>query len=387
MSLFSGCGGMDLGFSEAGLAVNEAYDSDPIAIETYNKNSNSIGFIKEIDGRYQITDPVDVIIATPPCQGFSTAGGYQKKDPRNSLFITASNIIASSRPNLAVLENVAAITNAKNKPLLDKAIQILKNAGYHVELCILNSEDFCVPQRRKRAFIVARSNNRLFDFSNLKPSTRKINVKMALTGISPEADAHEIVFPERNSKHAIISNYIKPGQKLCNVRASEACVHTWEIPEVFGRTTNKEVDVLRAIQRLRRRNRVRSYGDADPVEQETIDTYFKKSTKKEVLNLHAKRYLRFIGDKVDLSNTFNGKYRRLDPNGMSPTVDTRFGDIRLFLHPWENRGLTAREAARLQGFPDWFLFKGNNQTRLRQIGNAVPPPLAKQIAQVVRDLI
>ena len=103
--------------------------------------------------------------------------------------------------------------------------------------------------------------------------------------------------------------------------------------------------------------------------------------------LHGKGYLRQIGKAYDLAHTFNGKFRRLSWDEPSPAVDTRFGQPRYFLHPQESRGLSVREAARIQGFPDSFIFSGSRQTQFRLVGNAVPPPLALSIANVVRGLL
>ena len=104
-----------------------------------------------------------------------------------------------------------------------------------------------------------------------------------------------------------------------------------------------------------------------------------------IKRLHAGDYLRKIGQRVDLSHTVNGKYRRLDWEHLAPAVDTRFGEPRYYLHPEEHRGLSEREAARIQGFPDDFEFSGSRAAQFRMVGNAVPPPLAQQLAIVIRD--
>ena len=90
---------------------------------------------------------------------------------------------------------------------------------------------------------------------------------------------------------------------------------------------------------------------------------------------------------MDLSHTFNGKYRRLSWDHPAPTVDTRFGDPKYYLHPEEQRGLSVREAARIQGFPDDFVFAGSKAAQFRMVGNAVPPPLAKQLAEAIREYL
>jgi len=103
--------------------------------------------------------------------------------------------------------------------------------------------------------------------------------------------------------------------------------------------------------------------------------------------LTRKGYIRPIGRRIDLTHTFNGKFRRLSWSQPSPTVDTKFGEVRLFLHPDEDRSFTVREAARLQGFPDSFVFMGAPKEQFRLVGNAVPPPMGRSIGKLIRSLL
>ena len=137
-----------------------------------------------------------------------------------------------------------------------------------------------------------------------------------------------------------IAGHIGPGQKLCNVRRGVRSVHTWDIPEVFGYASDSERAVLEAILVLRRRDRVRSFGDADPVNASTISRYLRRPVMLDVSSLVNKDYVRRVGRSYDLTHTFNGKHRRLSWDTPALTVDTRFGDPRYFLHPSENRGFS-----------------------------------------------
>ena len=184
-----------------------------------------------------------------------------------------------------------------------------------------------------------------------------------------------------------IARRIGPGQKLCNVRAGDRCVHTWHIPEVFGKTTLFERTVLLALMRARRRNRIRDFGDADPVRAGVLYRAVGKPVAQTLRRLERKGYVRRLNGHYDLCHTFNGKYRRLSWEKPAPTVDTRFGQSRYYLHPNENRGFTVREAARIQGFPDSFMFDGPEAAHFRLIGNAVPPPLAQCLAEYIRDAL
>ena len=140
--------------------------------------------------------------------------------------------------------------------------------------------------------------------------------------------------------------------------------------------------------RRRRQKRIRDYGDADPVTARAMQHFVGRPVVAVLGSLVDKGYVRRIGKFYDLVHTFNGKFRRLSWHEAAPTVDTRFGDPHYFLHPSKHRAFTVREAARVQGFPDDFSFCGSERSQYRMIGNAVPPPLAKCLAEfVLRNMI
>jgi DNA (cytosine-5)-methyltransferase 1 len=170
------------------------------------------------------------------------------------------------------------------------------------------------------------------------------------------------------------------------VRGGSKAVHTWDIPDVFGETTSTEKLTLKTILYLRRRLRKRNWGDADPISIKDLENSMNMNVEELVASLKSKNYIREVGDMLDLKNTFNGKYRRLHWDEPASTVDTRFGSPRLFLHPDEDRAYTVREAARLQGFPDSFIFYGPIHAQYKMIGNAVPPPLGEYISEVIKNL-
>jgi DNA (cytosine-5)-methyltransferase 1 len=190
-----------------------------------------------------------------------------------------------------------------------------------------------------------------------------------------------------NSEMGRIAQRIRPGQKLCNVRGGPRAIHTWDIPEVFGRTTKGEKKLLEALLHLRRRYRVRATGDADPVSATVLARELQEPVGELLAHLETKGFVRKINGKFDLTHTFNGKFRRLEWDAPAYTVDTRFGNPRYFLHPAKNRGFSVREAARIQGFPDSFVFTGPLAAQYRMIGNAVSPPTARVLAQAIRECL
>jgi DNA (cytosine-5)-methyltransferase 1 len=220
-----------------------------------------------------------------------------------------------------------------------------------------------------------------FDENIFTPINAKtMTVSDAIDSLTIGAPNHEPKLLDSGSIDNKIALKIACGQKLCDVRGGINSVHSWEIPEVYGVITSKEKKVLEIIQSLRRKERRRACGDSDPVLLQSVERETSFKAEPVINALVKKKYLRRIDEGVDLASAFNGWYRRLNPSGCSPTVDTRFGRPKYFLHPTENRGLTVREAARIQSFPDSFVFSGTEAEQYKMIGNAVPPQLAKSIA-------
>ena len=160
-------------------------------------------------------------------------------------------------------------------------------------------------------------------------------------------------------------------------------MHTWNIPEVFGQTSEHEKLILGAICRLRRRCRKRDVGDADPIRAEQVTEHLRIDSCRALSALTDRGYVRRIEGQFDLTHTFNGKYKRLKWDECAPTVDTRFVEPRYFLHPDECRGFSIPEMAALQDFPDDFMFPESVTTSSRLIGNAVPPRFSEAMAKQI----
>ena len=261
---------------------------------------------------------------------------------------------------------------------------MLKNGGYHVARVLAEGPFSGVPQFRKRLFLVA-----WFGSDTIRWEPDPVPAPPLLAALKNVAglSGHDPKLLPMGSREQLIARRISPGQKLCNVRISPAAVPTWDIPEVFGTVTASEREILDAIIRLRRRDRRRDFGDADPVLPATVNAYLERCCDSEIKRLLKAQYLRRAKQYIDLKHTYNGKFRRLPVDGVSPTVDTHFGNPSLFLHPYYDRGLTPREAARIQGFRDNFVIRSNRTQAFRMIGNAVPPPMAARLASIAREAI
>lgn len=386
-SLFCGCGGFDLGFSQAGYRCTAAFDINPVAIDVYRANLGPVGEVRDLSkscAGLSGLEKIDVLLAGPPCQGFSTMGKRELNDPRNHLLLVAGKIAAKVRPKVLIVENVIGVFSGRHKKYWDTLVEMLRATGYHTAELRCDASEHGVPQIRRRAILLAwRTAKNIVPVLSPKPIK---NLRDALSNINGAPNHCPKVLPPK-SDPALIAGHIGSGQKLCNVRNGARSVHTWDVPEVFGSVTQKEREVLETILRLRRRSRVRDFGDADPVLASQVSKELGSASTSILEKLILKGYIRKMDRRYDLTHTFNGKYRRLSWDTPANTVDTRFIDPRYFLHPEEDRGFTVREAARIQGFPDSFSFHGSQRDQIQLVGNAVPPPLARSLAAFVHDVL
>jgi DNA (cytosine-5)-methyltransferase 1 len=382
-SLFSGCGGLDKGFETMGFQPIGAYDIDPRAVEVYNTNLKPVARVLDLSLRDPAMERPDVLLAGSPCQGFSTSGKRLVADPRNDLLSRAGSVAVALLPRVFVLENVPAALSGRHRTRWRLVEDMLRWNGYNVRRFLADGQESGLAQLRRRLFLVAWLGSDCIRIE--PPPVRPVSLTHALAEVEGVPD-HDPIPLQATSKNGKVAARIAPGRKLSNVRAGPSSVHTLHVPEVYGAVGRRETEVLDTVLLLRRRDRRRRFGDADPVLPSTIDRYLGRDCSADIGAL-LEGYLRRIAFYVDLTHTYNGKFHRLSWNRPSPTVDTHFGDPALFLHPDENRGFTPREAARIQGFGDSFRFGGTRRSRFRMIGNAVPPPMAARLAAFVRSAL
>lgn len=386
-SLFSGCGGFDLGFINQGFRPIGAYDCDQDAVDNFKENINSEIFNVDLTNgipNERSLSRIDALIAGPPCQGFSTAGKRRIDDERNHLLTLTGHLAKRINPKVLVVENVAGALSGEHARYWNELDETMKSAGYRTTTLRCQAADIGMAQLRKRVLFFAWRTKQDIDFNI--PIVAAGTLRSALAGVSGKKN-HTPLKLSSDSRDWQIAMKIKPGQKLSNVRGGENAVATWDIPEVFGAISENERTVLEVLRRLRRQERLRDYGDADPVSLDRLESALGEKFHRLVNGLITKGYLRRVEDSIDLVGTFNGKFRRLAWDKPSCTVDTRFGSPRYFLHPSQQRGFTVREAARIQGFDDSYVFCGNEKSQYRLIGNAVPPPLGAVAAQFAKRLL
>lgn len=386
VGLYSGCGGADLGFHQNGFHNIGSFDNNSVALEVLKTNLSAPTFCVDLLSTdvYSILDKqnVDVTFSGAPCQGFSTAGNRVFNDPRNNLLVRGGEIALGLNTQVFISENVMGSFAGRHKEYWERLELLFKKNGYKTEFIKVNCLDIGMAQMRKRVLFFAwRTKASQIRWPDKVPSK---NLGTTLEDLVSAPDNDGIILKDAD-KTAQIAAHIKPKQKLSNVRGGRRAVAMWDIPEIFGPVSDLERDILMSIRSLRRRIRRRTNGDADPVDIEILANLYGEKISGILESLEARGYIRYPEkNRVDLTKTFNGKYRRLSWDEPCPTVDTRFGNPTYFLHPEEPRGFTVREAARIQGFPDSFEFIGSLQEKYRMIGNAVPPPLSFIISDIVK---
>ena len=380
-SLYCGAGGLDIGFMAAGYQCVAAFDVDAVAVATYNRN---VGYhAKTADLRADSANVAkalacaDVVLAGPPCQGFSTAGRNDPDDERNLHLQRVAHLAAGSAAKVVVIENVKGLLGAKYRSQLDSCLGTLRESGFEVSCGLFDLSEYGVAQTRRRVIILGTRGVEPVSLDGIRKREKR-TLRDAIGHIGEQTDGEGGV--RLTARDMKIASHIAPGQRLTNVRSGPRSVHTWTIPEVFGEVSEEDESVLSALSRLRRRQRMREVGDADPVRAKHVSQYVGEESEGILRSLVDRGYVRCIAGRFDLRHTFNGKYKRLEWDECAPTVDTRFVEPRYFLHPEESRGFSIAEMAALQDFPGAYVFPDCVTTSSRLIGNAVPPRFAEALA-------
>ena len=348
IDLFCGCGGLSEGFVLAGFECVGGVDFNQAAINTYNYNFTHAKGVccdllkmsnDQIIEEFGDLSDIDVIIGGPPCQGFSAANRYKHEgdDPRNKLFFEFVRFVDMANPKAILIENVRGIISKDNGYAKDRIYEIFESRGYYVSHMILDASEYGVPQKRLRNFFVMLKNE-VFDFTSVKKEDVIRTVKEAIGELyCLENDEAEI--------KTIPNEPVTTLQKYYRSKDSQLANHDIRYP-------------AEAVQY--RISFVPQGGNWQCVPE----------------NLWPN----------DRKNRHSSAYKRLSEDQPSVTIDTGNNHSNYF-HPLYNRIPTVREAARLQSFPDSFVFIGNRSEQYRQVGNAVPPLLAKTIAARIKEIL
>ena len=350
VDLFCGCGGISKGFQNTGrVKIVGAIDFDKAACDTYKNNfpkANVIcGDIKDISVDSTNFSNIDIIVGGPPCQGFSALNRWDKDkddDPRNKLFLEYLRFVDELRPKAIMIENVKQILTSKNGFAPKIINEFLNKRGYLVSFKVLDASEFGVPQKRQRAIIVALLKEYgEFDFETLnKYKLPKVTVDDAISDIEAIEDK------SKDCKQGTIFELGLPKSDYQrNMQSNDRLLYNHMI---YYPAQNVKEMISYVTEGGNWRN-----------------------VPKELF-------------KSDRTNRHSNYLRRLESKSQSVTIDTGHN---VYFHPHFKRVPTIRESARLQSFPDDFIFMGNKGQQFRQVGNAVPPLLSEAVAKAIMEVL
>lgn len=359
IDLFAGCGGLSLGFIKEGYTVNKAVEFDEKIANIYMRNHPEVDMIvddiKNIDQTGVFTKgDADVIIGGPPCQGFSMAGARIREgfidDPRNYLFKHYFNVVKTVKPKVFIMENVKGILTMQNGKIFDEIKNIFQDSilldgePYHIYNRVVKAVEFGIPQKRERVIIIGTTVNNV-DIDKLWDLTIQDIKKEYPTYFDKITIKDAIANLPLTTEDGIIKNPIPMSDYQKYLASSN--------DNLSNHTKTKHSKL--AIDRMKR---------VDNGQNFTV-------LKEKIKSVHS------------------GAYGRLCWDEQAPTITTRFDTPAggRFIHPVEDRTLTPREAARIQSFPDDFIFYGNKTTICKTIGNAVPPKISFFLAKLVKKII
>lgn len=345
IDLFSGAGGMSIGASMSGIRIKYAVELDLHAAATFSLNHKKTVLYntdvrKVSKGHFSKLEkgkPL-VLFGGPPCQGFSTSNQKNRgfDNPNNWLFKEYIRVVKAVYPDWVVFENVKGLIETENGFFLEAVLQGFKKIGYTTSHFVLNSVNYGVPQKRNRLFIVASLHG-----SCLKPPkafSRKVHTVQDAIGDLPNlengASTNEMEYSKTTP--SFYARILRGDQGKC-----------WN-----------NLVTRNAPQILKRYEHIPQGGNWENIPRKLMKNY------------------------TDATQCHTGIYRRLKADEPSVVI----GNFRknMLVHPWKDRGLSVREAARLQSIPDQFKFVGSIGFQQQQVGNLVPPLLAKAVFDKIR---
>ena len=364
MDLFAGAGGMSLGFEKAGFQTYTAIESNTHASSTFLYNRSSFSASQVLSRKVQLVDPkrfskdkIKVIVAGPPCQEFSKV---KKKGVgewgRKELYKEVLRFVKTIKPRYVVIENVPGMASHLNRSYKRRVEEGLEDLGYQVQSEMINAKDYGIPQNRIRLFFIGRkilrgsqdaaerSLTRVWKSIHSKKKDKILTFSQGISGLPRLKASEGAEFLQKRGRGGR-SHYAH--QMKCN----------------GGPIFN---------------HKARKHNPRD------LEAYALLEEGENALDLHSKR-----PDLMPYSTeNFPTKFFKIRSDKPSPTIVAHLRrDANSFVHPLDNRGITPREAARLQSFPDTYRFLGSFGIQFEQIGNAVPPLLAEVIASAILEEI
>ncbi len=341
VDVFAGAGGLSCGLEMAGMECLLGIDSNKYAMETFDKNHKNAkvycGDITKLNNKkiLELTEnhKIHAVVGGPPCQGFSTVGVGNPSDERNTLFLEFVRIVKLLKPEFVVVENVTGLLAKKNEETLLAILNKFKLLGYNLDVQVMSAEKYGVPEKRRRTIIIGSRINTVPTFPKFTHDTTIAKTYRAAVTVGD-------VISDIRTKKGITYNHDVEAAYLKNPLEAKRLAR---IPEGKGIRYEKDEKA-----------------------------YFTESLKLDV-----------DWAKLKENRFRQTRYQRLDRKKPGPTIMTHRHS---YYHPFENRYLTQREAAKIQSFPNHFEFMGSMTAQWRQIGNAVPPLLGKAIGKSLLEM-
>ncbi len=363
IDLFCGCGGLSEGFEDAGFRLLAGNDIDQDMIASFNINHpnahgisgdiNTLNAEKLVESSGASVKEVDLIIGGPPCQGFSTVGNRRSDDPRNKLFYEFVRIVEETEPKVFVMENVTGLLTMQGGKVRELIIDEFEKIGFNISYKILNSEDYGVPQKRRRVFFVG----------------HKIPKK-------------DFKFP--NPTHEIKK---KEFQKTLIESNLEKTPSVWDAIGDLPSLNAGDTALSYPIEPFTEFQRYLRDGQNELLEHRAPE--HSKIMIERMKNIKQGQNHSSLPKELQLKSGYPNIYGRLIANEPADTITGNCGCISApgrFIHPFDNRVITVREAARLQSFKDSKKFVGPQNKKYKQVGNAVPPLMARALALEIMKL-
>jgi len=373
IDLFCGAGGFSKGLEMAGLKCVAALDNNKACIETHKYNFPASAVIQSSitdlspEEFYKKTNvkKTDLIVGGPPCPTFSTIGGPKInslnnknifKDKRNFLFQDFFKYIAFYKPEAFLMENVPNFMTKYNGEIYNQTLKFISDLGYVIsnkEVKVLNAVNYGVPQNRKRMFLFGHKKKYKFSYPEITHFEQKQNL-----------------FENNYKKYITVKSAISDLPKITD---------NWRI----GKCEYSKSNDIDEYQRLMRKNNINN----------TVSNNICRSTndRAKKVFIHMKQGSKYMDLPKNIRNIlpfrediFHDRLKRLDNSKPSWTVIAHIGmDGYMYIHPEENRTLSVREAARLQSFPDDFVFVGTQNNTYHMVGNAVPPLISEALGKSI----
>lgn len=338
VDLFSGAGGLSLGAEQAGISIALAVEKDVWAAKTFTRNHPNTRIlcedISKINPKSYLADSPFIIFGGPPCQGFSLANTKTRTldNDNNKLFREFVRFVDELQPEWFLFENVEGITTFDKGGTVKIIKECFERLGYMTEEKVLYASDYGVPQHRNRFFMVGNRLGKQFEFPEKK--RYKVTVEEAICDLPDLSNGDNInALPYKKSLNSV-SDYAR----FMRVNSE------FSTQNVVSRNTEYVLERYKHIKQGQNW----------------------KAIPRELM-----------GNYANVKNCHSGIYKRLDASAPSVVISNYRKNM--LIHPFQDRGLSIREAARLQSFPDSFAFEGTLMHVQQQIGNAVPPLLAKAI--------